>query len=39
VDANQLLARYREHVERVIVAQVGLRGERKVAEIRQLRKS
>jgi hypothetical protein len=36
MDPDQLFARHREHVERVIVAQVGLHGERKILQVRQL---
>ena len=36
VDADQLFARHREHVERVVVAQVGLHRERKFGEIGEL---
>ena len=36
VDADQFFARHREHVERVVVAQVGLRGEREFRKVRQL---
>ena len=36
--AHQLFARHREHVERIVVAEVGLRGEREVAEIGELPK-
>jgi hypothetical protein len=36
VDADQLFARYREHVKRVIVAQIGLGREREFGEIGKL---
>src|SRR6478736_2388163 len=36
MDANELFARYREHVEGVIVAQVGLHREREFGEIGEL---
>ena len=36
VDADQFFARHREHVERIIFAQVGLDGEREFREVRQL---
>ena len=36
VDADQFFARHREHVEGIIVAQVGLHRERKFGEIGEL---
>jgi uncharacterized protein involved in copper resistance len=36
VDPHQLFARHREHVERVIVAQIGFHREREFGEIGQL---
>jgi hypothetical protein len=38
VDADQFFARHGEHVEWVIVAQIGLHRERKILQIRQLAK-
>jgi hypothetical protein len=34
-DAHHLLARHGEHAERVVVAQIGLDGERKTREVRE----